>query len=435
MPRDCTALLFELGVDEQSLCDSGIPYMSQRRSRSRSGVRVSTAPSASKQRRKRRARSKTRRQNPNYPERQLMSGNTRNPLMMSAEAAPVSVGYSYSSGKPNIRTNQRSCRVQHCELLVDEVQGAITFTRRRTLWVNPGLPSTFDWLSKQAQNWEQYRIHSLTLEWIPSVGADTPGDIVFTPSYDNTDRVPQNLRDAMNDYTSRIVPIWRRTQFGLDMPAMTTTGSRKFIRDGNIAGDMNLYDMCKLTISTVGQATNNEIMGRVLVHYDVEFFVPISDSSRSAHPSTMTFYYDSTGQTIWSGAGTRPSPYVMQFGGFDYNPLHIVYNSTSDQFTPPKGTYMVIAQTTLGASATGDWFGALSILGSGTIVVLPGGVSSNYGGGPVGPTGTRLLLFCRALVVCDGVGQVWLSLDMTHSNGTVTIEGRPSCTSISFQTV
>ena len=80
----------------------------------------------------------------------------------------------------------RTLRLRHREMIFD-LEGLHDPGIAAVLPLNPGLQTSFPWLSNIANNFETYKFNSLSVEFIPAVGTSTDGALSIAPDYDATD--------------------------------------------------------------------------------------------------------------------------------------------------------------------------------------------------------------------------------------------------------
>jgi hypothetical protein len=157
---------------------------------------------------------------------------------------------------------------------------------------------------------------------------------MLAPDYDAGDSSPTSeVQASAYQDTVEDVP-WRNQTCRLSVESMFPSGARKYVRDGNAAGDIRLYDSGTLFVCTLDQADSSAI-GKLWVTYDVEFFVPQIENS-SPLPSNAFLATLASDQSY-----TSTVPAVIGFDTIIYNSLGI--SNTSGVFTLPRGAYKITA--------------------------------------------------------------------------------------------
>lgn len=259
----------------------------------------------------------------------------------SINPAAVAAAYSKNqkSREPQIKGSAKSTRIRHREL-IGSVTGSVAFAAFNSYNINPGLAATFPWLSGQAEGWEQYRFHKLLFEYITRAPTSATGSVVLSPDYDALDAAPASEIAAMSYRDASEDAPWKDQRVVLDPSAMFPMGPRKYIRSGAVAGDLKTYDGGVLHVSTNGQAGTDGI-GKLFVEYDVELFVPQTESAASASSnSTVSMWNLSANNAIATTVAE-----IIPFDEEIVNGLNIT--NTAGVFSLPAGNYEVHVNTGL----------------------------------------------------------------------------------------
>lgn len=187
--------------------------------------------------------------------------------------APVSYGVSTK----NKRNPMRSFRLQHREFIRDankDVSGD-EFVLVENLAVNPGLDSTFPWLSAIARNFERYVFHKLSFFFVPTLGTQTSGKIMIAPDYDAADDNTTLTKAQFLSFEDSITgPIWKPAVMRSRHSNFTQLKSH-YVRtktlDSNL--DIKTYDVANVFFGTSGY-TSTGIVGELWVEYDITFYNP-----------------------------------------------------------------------------------------------------------------------------------------------------------------
>lgn len=262
-------------------------------------------------------------------------------------SAPASLSYRVKSGEPLITSSRNSKRIRHRELVVSSILGATTFTVQNYLQLNPGLATTFPWLSNEAGNWEQYTVHGLQAQYIPIAPTNTQGDVLLSPEYDASDLQPSTEVQAANSKDSVMDSCWRRIDCTLNSKSMMSGCSRKFVRTSAKAGDIKTFDVGRLAVC-VNNSTATPSFGKLFLDYDIEFFVPQNSPDSDSGPISRSQFTRGAAQTFTT---TVAEPIQWTAGLFD--PLGVGL-PVAGVFTPPAGVYLIevyfTIDTTLGVS-------------------------------------------------------------------------------------
>ena len=194
----------------------------------------------------------------------------------SGKQASVAAAYATrSEGKaPKIQASRDTCNIKHREF-IGNVSGSNLFQVALTLSVNPGLSTTFPWLSIMAQAWEQYKFRKLRFVFLTRTGSNTPGSVIMSPDYDSSDAAPAT-EQIMSTYDGTVEDApWKDNSCNLKVNLLSGAGGpRKFVRTGALLPnqDIKLYDVANMFVGTVDGT--NVAWGKLWVEYDIDFWVP-----------------------------------------------------------------------------------------------------------------------------------------------------------------
>jgi hypothetical protein len=278
---------------------------------------------------------------------------TQQKVGMNPEQTSVKTGQSVSAAaargqtttttEPNISRTSKGMRIKHRELYDGHIPGSTNFTVYEIAQLQPGLKDTFSWLSTQAINWEQYRVHEMSIEYIPIVGSNTIGDIILSPDYSsNPGRIPATEAGAVNNLGAVTNNVWNPHTMKLDVAAMMGLGPRRFTRDVATAGDIKTFDVGQVFICTNNCANANAI-GKIFISYDIEFYVPVvnNDDDLTINPQATLYLGQASNQTFVDNTGNT-AYFVYYDNTITRDPLGIIANSPSPafgQYVPPAGSY------------------------------------------------------------------------------------------------
>jgi hypothetical protein len=223
------------------------------------------------------------------------------------------------------QSGKNTMRFRECERIAT-IPGAVSFTVVDTIQCNPGLSTSFPWLSGHAALFENYRVHKLVYRYKNLKGTSSAGNVIMSFDYDTLDSAPTNAIAATQSTHYVDGAPWRI--FQLNVP---TDKRNLFTRSNTPAGaDLKTYDMGALHISCEGCADTSD-HGYLEVEYDIEFFNKQSSSSTSP-PSTgsSAAFYLSAPQSLNSNQ-------IVAYDTEITNSLGIV--NTAGSFSIPAGTY------------------------------------------------------------------------------------------------
>jgi hypothetical protein len=125
---------------------------------------------------------------------------------------------------------------------------------------------------------------------------------------------------------------WKDMRTRLNNQAMFPSGPRKYIRQGNVPGDLKTYDAGTLFVATSENGAGSPALGKLWVHYDVEFFVP------QVNAGTKTIIATSTVLSLYSPYTVTTSSAVIPFSTININGLSVT--NASGVVTLPPGNYL-----------------------------------------------------------------------------------------------
>jgi hypothetical protein len=201
-----------------------------------------------------------------------MSRSRKNPKV----SLPAAVGRRQTSHHPHGEWTKDGLRLRHTEfvseLVVDSL-GSIALNYA----LNPGLSSTFQWLSQIAPSFESYRFRHVKFRITSMYGTSSNGTIAAAIDYDPDDPAPASLAELMLYSGAQRMPVWSELEVHATSAQLNKLGPQKFVRTGAEAAlhENKLYDSGRLFI--IGRAPVDVSGGFTLeVEYDVELKTPAS---------------------------------------------------------------------------------------------------------------------------------------------------------------
>jgi len=228
---------------------------------------------------------------------------------LPAFGASVAYAQGTRSGEPNFRRNgYRSTTISHREL-VGSVSGSSTFAAQFGFSLQPGLATSFPWLSTQAVGWEAYRFKRLKYCYYTRCSTATPGSIMLIPDYNAADPPPldEQTASAYRDVVEE-VPWTVEFECELDPEAMCPKGQRRFVRTAGLAPNLDIktYDSGSMYIGTVDGT--GVIWGKIWVDYEVELFVPTLPTAPDVANSGSVASGGTVSKTSFFGTAPVTSP-------------------------------------------------------------------------------------------------------------------------------
>jgi len=250
---------------------------------------------------------------------------------------------------PQFSTGRQTNIVCHREYLTDII-GTSGFNVTKYA-VNPGVSSTFPWLSTLAQNYQEYRIHGIIFEFrsliTDFVTGGAPGVIVMATNY-NADAPLFSSKQEMenSEYAVATKPTLSLIH-GLECASGQTVLPEKYIRTGDVPSgqDLRMYDLGNVQVATQGNPT--QLLGELWISYCVEFFKPrlpgtVGGSVASGWIRRSTFTQSNPlGTVAVSASGSLPliaeSATRLKWYAYPGNKYYVqfIWNGTSAAFTVP----------------------------------------------------------------------------------------------------
>lgn len=178
---------------------------------------------------------------------------------------------------PKFSTTRATNIVTHREYIGD-ISGTSAFTSR-TFPLNPGLPSTFPWLSQVASGYAEYKFHGIIFEFrsmiTDFVTSGAPGVVMMATNY-NADAPNYSTKQEMenSEYAVSTKPTLSQVHM-VECAGSQTPYRLLYTRSGVVPAeeDLRLYDHGNFILAT--QANPVQLLGELWVSYCVEFFKPI----------------------------------------------------------------------------------------------------------------------------------------------------------------
>jgi hypothetical protein len=243
------------------------------RKRARAAGNAGAQPPAKKQR-----QARNRKRNAKRGRAQATRGDGRSPQEPAVVGffAPVAEGTKMSSTKPVfMRKSHDEQRIVHREKIAKLVTpGSGVFTILASIALNPGIQTSFPWLSNEAAGWEYYRFNRVRAIWVPTSGTQVAGDIIMAPDYDAADAAPLG-ETAMSSYTdAEEANVWARFACDMESDLLNSDVRRKYVRTGALAPNLDIktYDSGNLFVASTDDASANT--GKLWIEYDVTLYDP-----------------------------------------------------------------------------------------------------------------------------------------------------------------
>jgi len=253
------------------------------------------------------------------------------------------------------------CRIQHREYIQD-IQSSAVFNLQ-TFYVNPGLVSTFPWLSSIAQNFQQYILHGANFFFRSTAGSavsstnNALGTMIMAADYNSADASPWSNKQQMENYVNAMSgPPSIDQCFAVECQKKQTSVDALYIRTGGVPSgqDQRLYDLCQFGIATQGMQTASPfpLVGELWITYDIEMIKPKVVGGAGGNAQALTDHFQV------STSATSTHYLSVDTGTTVNNPVAsstILGATRGSQYLFPsyidEGQFMIFYQAT-GASST-----------------------------------------------------------------------------------
>jgi len=234
----------------------------------------------------------------------------------------------------NIRSHEMRTRLQEKERFTN-IPGNAGFAVVASHGCNPGIYSSFPWLSTIASNYDKYIFHKLVYRYRTLKGTTNPGNIIVGFDYDTQDLAPVDAlgMTQLGEYSDGAV--W--DVFELHVPC---ENNERYIRGASVGGDKKLYDMGRLFVSAES-CTDTSDQGYMEVEYDVTLLHKNNNVSRFGS-SLIGWFQGGPGVDLVGIGQIVPWQKAVIPNGIGYN---------AGVFQIPKGNWLVIVTVHISGNA------------------------------------------------------------------------------------
>lgn len=186
------------------------------------------------------------------------------------------------NGPPRIRNTKGGCIISHREYLLD-VPSSNAFSTL-VMPLNPGMSNTMPWLSRTAQNFEEWLPRGICVEF-KSMSSDNPntalpalGTVVIATQYNSSNPDFVNKSQMENyEFATSCKPS-RSMLHCVETARSQTVQDEYYTRTGPLDAnqDIKFYDLGKTQVSVVGApaAADGSIIGELWITYEIELRKP-----------------------------------------------------------------------------------------------------------------------------------------------------------------
>lgn len=268
--------------------------------------------------------------------------------------------------------------IQHREYIKDIIgTGSVNFSLE-AFSINPGLSSTFPWLSALASNYEQYEIRGMVFEY-KSMSSDSTtgaasalGSIILATDYDSVDsNYPSKNFMEQSQYCTSGKPS-SDIIHPIECAPNRTSIPISYVRGAAqpVGTDIRLYDLGKFQIATSGipalTAPVGSLLGELWVTYEIVLYKPqIGPSPFQADHFNLGATWGGTFATCFGTTTAIAVAKVPEIGsslGFSISDVNVISVPRSASI----GRYMMHCK----------WLGGSTALANALVVTLGTGLSA-----------------------------------------------------------
>jgi hypothetical protein len=193
---------------------------------------------------------------------------------------------------PKFSSTHATNIVCHREYLGD-IMGTATFNNT-AYPLNPGMATTFPWLSTIAGNYQEYKFHGIIFEFRPLitdfVTGGAPGVIIMATNY-NSDLPVYTTKQIMenSEFAVSVKPT-NALIHGVECSPEQTDPIIKYVRNGELVTgqDLKNYDWGSFQFATQSNPIQN--LGELWVSYCVEFYKPTLTTTSGPQIAANSFH-------------------------------------------------------------------------------------------------------------------------------------------------
>ena len=316
---------------------------------------------------------------------------------------------------PKFSSTHATNIVCHREYLGD-ILGTAAFTNT-AYPLNPGIPTTFPWLSTIADNYQEYKFHGVIFEFRPLitdfVTGGAPGVVIMATNY-NADLPVYTTKQVMenSEFAVSVKPT-NTLIHGIECSPEQTDPIIKYVRNGALATgqDLKNYDWGNFQFATQSNPIQN--LGELWVSYCVEFYKPVLNTTsgpvvaaKTSHIGRSSFTnaspYGTVGVSVsgsMTAAATATVLTVSALSAGELIQITWVWNGTTPAtivfpvITPTNGTAQSFYKNGVDSTAIGGATASLSrcVLQTVMLVTAAGDLVLTAGVAGTLPTGTTNL--------------------------------------------
>jgi len=225
---------------------------------------------------------------------------------------------------PKMSMGRNGVVVEHREYIQD-ITSSVPFIPEN-FPLNPGLQQTFPWLSQIADNFEEWVPEGILFEYkttssntVVNTTNSNPGlgTVIIATQYNSLNNQFGNKQQMENYQDAVSVDPSRSVIHPIECAKPQTPVQPMYVRTGNLdqtkgPNDLRFYDLGVTTVATVGQQTNNFVIGELWITYRIRFLKPRLQTgvgnNEQGNVDHFTFIWQTAGGTYYPGvAGILPA--------------------------------------------------------------------------------------------------------------------------------
>jgi len=221
-----------------------------------------------------------------------------------------------SGSIPSMHRLGQSIVVRHKEYITDVYSGAgspSAFTVAGTYALNPGLATSFPWLSGIAQQFQEYTWRGIVFHYVSTSGQSVAstntalGSVMIATNYRATAPGYTNKQIMLNEFFSSDAKPSNDFCHPIECNPKENPYNVQYVRGGAIPSgeDQKTYDLGVTSIATQGLPSGAIDCGELWVSYEVELRKPIATTELGSYAQTAHFQ-NGSGVSTTNPFGTIP---------------------------------------------------------------------------------------------------------------------------------
>lgn len=206
---------------------------------------------------------------------------------------------------PKMQMGKGGMVVSHREYIQD-ITSSVPFIGEN-FPLNPGIQTTFPWLSQIADNFEEWIPEAIIFEYkttssntVVNTTNSNPGlgTVIMATQYNSLNNDFGNKQQMENYENAVSVDPSRSVVHAIECAKGQTPLQPMYVRTGalnataGVSNDLRFYDHGKMTIATVGQQTNNFVIGELWVSYRIRFLKPRLQTGRGNNEQGVQDHFE-----------------------------------------------------------------------------------------------------------------------------------------------